>query len=152
MTDHDAFPTARGTYILWLHLHAPAHLTIGKRGHFDFAAGWYAYVGSAQGPGGLRARLKHHLSPVQKPHWHIDYLRAAAAVHHVWYLAATTNHEHNWAATLHAHPTMSVPVPRFGASDCRCPSHLFHVLAMPTLTWAHTTIDPGLQSALTHER
>lgn len=125
------FPSDTGTYILTLHLDAPTHLTIGKRGAFDFAAGWYAYVGSAFGPGGLRGRLKHHLAPVTRPHWHIDYLRAAATVCEVWYLAGKTRHEHRWAEALRSTPGAEIPVPRFGASDCRCASHLVHFADPP---------------------
>jgi len=118
------FPGDRGTYTLILWLAAPAHLTIGQLGSFDFPAGWYAYVGSAFGAGGLRGRLKHHLTPVSKPHWHIDYLRAVAPLREIWWLATETRYEHTWADALRALPGAVVPAPRFGASDCRCPSHL----------------------------
>lgn len=121
----------RGTYILILHLPIPSHLTIGKLGTFNFAAGWYAYVGSAFGPGGLRGRLKHHLSPVTKPHWHIDYLRQSARNQEIWYIASEMMYEHEWADVLRSMPRSSVPVPRFGASDCRCETHLIHFNARP---------------------
>lgn len=126
------FPPAKGTYILILHLDEPAHLQIGCLGTFDFAAGWYAYVGSAFGPGGLRGRLKHHLAPVTKPHWHIDYLRAAAPVREVWYCASEIRYEHQWADMLLARPDTTIPVPRFGASDCKCASHLVYLSARST--------------------
>ena len=45
--------TETGTYVLLLHLPDNEQLTIGKLGTFDFPAGWYAYVGSAFGPGGV---------------------------------------------------------------------------------------------------
>ncbi len=107
-----------------LSLDTPAHLTIGKLGTFDFPAGSYAYAGSAFGPGGLRGRLKHHLSPITKPHWHIDYLRQSATVSEVCYTASDTRHEHGWAQMLlHLHGVI-VPAPRFGASDCACAAHL----------------------------
>ena len=95
-----SLPASKGTYILILYLALPCRLTIGKLGTFDFPDGWYAYVGSAFGSGGLRGRLKHHLAPVTNPHWHIDYLRAAAPVREVWYFASETVYEHNWATAL----------------------------------------------------
>ncbi len=49
-------------------------LEIGRLGSFNIIPGFYAYVGSAFGPGGLRARIRHHLESVAQPHWHIDYL------------------------------------------------------------------------------
>lgn len=125
------FPPDKGTYTLILRLDAPANLTIGKLGAFDFPAGWYAYVGSAFGSGGLRGRLKHHLAPVRKPHWHIDYLRTAATVREVWCIASETRYEHTWAAALRAMPGATIPAPRFGASDCKCPSHLIHFAGHP---------------------
>lgn len=118
------FPRDKGTYVLILRLDAPAHLTIGRLGAFDFPAGCYAYIGSAFGVGGLRGRLQHHLSPISRPHWHIDYLRAVASVREIWWFASTTRYEHNWADTLRALPGAMLPAPRFGASDCGCASHL----------------------------
>lgn len=127
------FPeSARGTYILILRLPAPAALTVGRLGSFPFAAGWYAYVGSAFGAGGLRGRLKHHLGREHGLHWHIDYLAQAATIEEIWYIASETGYEHHWANLLTALPDASLPVNRFGASDCKCPSHLFHFSARPS--------------------
>ena len=126
-----SFPTDTGTYILILRLDAPVCLRIGKRGEFDFPAGWYAYVGSAFGPGGLRGRLTHHLAPVTRPHWHIDYLRRAARVCAVWWLAGEMRCEHPWADVLCSLPGAVIPVPRFGASDCQCAAHLVHFVDTP---------------------
>ncbi|MCB9456902.1 MAG: GIY-YIG nuclease family protein [Anaerolineaceae bacterium] len=124
-------PTGKGTYILILRLDESAQLTIGKLGTFAFPAGWYAYVGSAFGPGGLRGRLKHHLAPVINPHWHIDYLRQTASTREVWYLVSATVYEHEWAAALASYSRAAIPVPRFGASDCRCETHLIHFSELP---------------------
>jgi Uri superfamily endonuclease len=121
----------KGTYILILRLGAPVMLTVGRLGTFDLEGGWYAYVGSAMGTGGLRGRLKHHLSPVTKPHWHIDYLRQHAGVHEVWYRADATACEHQWASVLGTLPGACVPVARFGASDCDCPTHLLGFTRRP---------------------
>lgn len=118
------FPADKGTYILIMAIAEPQTLTIGRRGTFDLPTGDYAYVGSAFGAGGLSGRLKHHLSPVTKPHWHVDYLRAVAPVQAVWYAANTTVYEHVWAHKLIGLPGAVISVPRFGASDCRCPTHL----------------------------
>jgi Uri superfamily endonuclease len=71
---------ATGTYVLLLYLAENRTITVGKLGTFDFPMGWYTYIGSAFGAGGLVARLKHHLQPGDRPHWHIDYLRREAQV------------------------------------------------------------------------
>jgi Uri superfamily endonuclease len=125
------FPSDKGTYVLILQLQNTTHLTIGKRGEYDFPAGWYLYVGSAFGSGGLRGRLRHHLKPVTKPHWHIDYLRAAAKVREIWYAVSADAYEHRWADVLCTLPDAHIPVPRFGASDCRCETHLIGFAAKP---------------------
>ncbi|MCA9904476.1 MAG: GIY-YIG nuclease family protein [Anaerolineae bacterium] len=109
------------------------HLTVGKLGTFEFPVGWYVYVGSAHGSGGLRARLAHHLSSAAKPHWHIDYLRLAAPLWSVWYRASETVFEHLWATQLLALPGAEMPVRRFGASDCTCATHLIHFREYPDL-------------------
>ncbi|MGF1529551.1 MAG: DUF123 domain-containing protein [Candidatus Competibacterales bacterium] len=71
-------PAAPGSYVLILTTQASCQLALGRRGPFALDPGIYLYVGSAFGPGGLRGRLRHHLRPVVKPHWHIDYLRRYA--------------------------------------------------------------------------
>jgi len=41
----------------------------------DLLPGYYIYIGSAFGPGGVRARMLRHLRADKPKHWHIDYLR-----------------------------------------------------------------------------
>ncbi len=130
-------PHSRGTYILMLPLSAPAALTIGRLGTFPFAVGWYAYVGSAFGAGGLSGRLKHHLAQEKRLHWHIDYLEQVAPIEEIWYLASETPYEHVWASVLTTFPNMTIPISRFGASDCKCPSHLFYCPTPPSFTHFH---------------
>lgn len=124
-------PSARGTYVLLLKLAVPRRLAVGKLGDFDFPAGFYAYTGSAQGAGGLTGRLKHHLTPAVRPHWHIDYLRAAAPVAEIWHCADGEFREHGWATTLLFLPGAQIIAPRFGASDCHCASHLLYFETSP---------------------
>jgi Uri superfamily endonuclease len=127
------FPAAPGDYVLWLDLPAAAQLTIGRLGVFDFTAGVYAYGGGARGPGGLAGRLRHHAAPAQRPHWHIDYLRAVARLTDVWWRASPTPQEHAWAHALAGLPGARLIAPRFGASDCGCPSHCYTFAAVPVL-------------------
>ncbi|MGC9349547.1 MAG: GIY-YIG nuclease family protein [Anaerolineae bacterium] len=115
-----------GTYGLGLTLAAPTHCTVGALGTWRFPAGHYIYVGSAWGPGGLRARVSRHLRGTGTTRWHIDYLRAYAQPAALW-LAPDAHLECVWAQHLAAHPDAQIIAPRFGASDCRCPSHLFYL-------------------------
>lgn len=129
------FPRSAGTYALILKLSAGRRIQVGKLGAFDFPAGHFLYVGSAFGPGGLAGRLGHHLSPVKpdsRLHWHVDYLRPWAPVVEIWFAEHTEPREHEWAAIAGRLSGNYLPAPRFGASDCRCRSHLFHFEAMPS--------------------
>ncbi len=119
-------PAVPGTYALVLRLSAQRRLRIGRLGLLTFSPGWYAYVGSAFGPGGLAARLGRHLRLSKKPHWHIDHLRAAARVAGMWLAPDSKRREHLWAGMLADAPFNGRPIAGFGASDCRCGSHLFH--------------------------
>ena len=121
-------PDAPGTYGLVLTLARTTRCTIGALGEHTLPPGPYCYVGSAWGAGGLRARVGRHLRGDGTVRWHIDYLRQHAEPTAVW-LAPKAHLECTWAAYLEAAPGLEVVVPRFGASDCTCAAHLFHVAA-----------------------
>jgi Uri superfamily endonuclease len=121
----------RGTYALLLRLEAPQTVVVGALGGLSFPTGWYLYLGSAKGPGGLAARLARHRRRGDKRfHWHIDYLRAVTLLVQVW-TSGGASCECDWAAAAAALPGARVVAPRFGASDCRCPTHLFHYARQP---------------------
>ena len=122
-------PNTSGTYILLLYLRKRTYITVGYLGLIPFTRGWYAYVGSAFGPGGLAARLSRHLRQEKKYRWHIDYLRAAATPKQIWYSEADESLEHLWADNLLG--AKGLPIVGFGCSDCRCPSHLFYFSRRP---------------------
>jgi Uri superfamily endonuclease len=127
-------PKAPGTYAIVLQLDASRVIRVGRLGDFNFPAGYYLYLGSALGPGGLAGRLGRHLAQDKsesRPHWHIDYLRWEASVQAVWYITSANRREHDWAELAAMLDGASTPAPRFGASDCRCPSHLFHFATPP---------------------
>ncbi len=122
-----------GTYLLWLHCTQPDSVTIGKQGKLYLQPGWYGYVGSALGPGGLYSRLHHHLSPPARLHWHIDYLRQSIPVTEIWYSYGSKRREHHWAKILAECSPSPPPLKGFGSSDCRCPAHLFFFPRQPAL-------------------
>lgn len=117
-------PAREGTYMLIVSLPCPVHMSVGRLGTFDLPAGHYAYAGSALGPGGLAARVARHLNPGRRQHWHIDRLLCAGRPHAVWYVELPVRLECAWARAVAALPGAFLPVPRFGASDCRCSAHL----------------------------
>lgn len=121
------WPRLPGTYVLWLRVDAPRTIGVGRLGERLLAAGVYAYVGSAHGPGGLGARLRRHLRADKIHHWHIDALTACVPMMAIWYTTAPERLECTWAQHLARLAGVSAPVEGFGASDCRCVAHLFTV-------------------------
>ncbi len=119
----EPLPADPGAYLLLIELTAPLALDIPRLGAATLAPGRYAYCGSANGPGGLRARIGRHLRRDKTPHWHIDRLTAAGQV--AGLRAVPGGRECDLLRDLLADPGVSVPVPGFGSSDCRaCPAHL----------------------------
>jgi Uri superfamily endonuclease len=137
--DHSLQSTP-GTYALLLMLQAPIELRVGRLGRIHFEPQFYVYFGSAFGPGGLRARIAHHLHPARRAHWHIDYLRQVAEVVGAWYTYDAMRLECTWA---NAAPMLrgASQVPRFGSSDCRCQTHLLAVNRLPSLSAFRRQLD-----------
>jgi Uri superfamily endonuclease len=110
----------KGSYILILRLGDSRNISVGRLGPLFFASGYYAYVGSALN--GLEARLIRHLRMGKKMHWHIDYLAQAARIQEaIW---ARTSRRIECRLSRYLGRRFSY-INRFGASDCRCKSHLF---------------------------
>lgn len=120
---------AGGTYLLLLYLPRARQIQVGRFGNFRFERGCYCYVGSALGPGGLAARLRHHARGSTRPHWHLDYLRRYASVCTALICADGVRREHEWADACAAEPGSAIPVPGMGSSDCGCVSHLFSLVS-----------------------
>jgi Uri superfamily endonuclease len=120
-----SFQSRPGTYALLLSSRTDQLIRVGRLGNLRLQPGYYVYVGSALGPGGVRGRLGHHMRPAERPHWHIDYLRMETTLEAVWFRYHGTSLEHTWAKRFAAMPGASVPMVGFGASDCDCESHLF---------------------------
>lgn len=116
----------KGTYIVMLENHNNQQIVIGKLGEFRFEKGWYFYVGSAFGPGGVLARLRHHSRISERCHWHIDYIRAKMSFCKAMYVFSEQRFEHVWSNTLESIPGLVTPVKKFGSSDCECFSHLHY--------------------------
>jgi len=114
-------PGARkGSYILLVSLAEGSTIKAGSLPHSYFPAGSYAYVGSAMG--GFKPRLERHLRANKKLHWHIDYLLERAGITSIILCQTEARVECVIAQALNGQFEC---VPGFGASDCRCPSHLF---------------------------
>ena len=130
-------PDEKGTYVLVASVPQMKRIGIGRLGEFEIVPGFYAYVGSAFGSGGLRARIGHHLESAASPHWHIDYLLQVAEPVEVWYATAAQKLEHHWAEFMEKAPQFRIPIPRFGSSDYHRSrsSHLFYSKRGPAFAW-----------------
>jgi len=119
---------ASGVYVLVLSLARAKRVTVGKLGTIEFVPGFYAYVGSALGPGGFK-RVARHLDVSagrNKTHkWHIDHLSAVADIVGIGEITTGDRIECEMARSLALNPALT-SIMGFGSSDCRCCSHLFY--------------------------
>lgn len=117
-------PARRGAYLLAI---AVDRTVTGElRGKpYTLPPGTYLYAGSANGPGGIAARVSRHLRRNKKPHWHVDTLTVAAR--EVTALAFPGGSECALVERL-VKAGYEAPLPGFGSSDCRsCPAHLLRL-------------------------
>lgn len=121
--DVNALPGKTGSYALLIRLTRRLRDEIGALGKIELPAGDYLYLGSAYGPGGLRARLRRHLRAEKRRHWHVDYLTGSGEIIEI--VAVPGGRECDLVARLLACRGVSIPVAGFGSSDCRrCRAHL----------------------------
>jgi Uri superfamily endonuclease len=117
----DSFPrlgSEGGTYVLLFEIQTPLENRLGRfHGH-------YCYVGSAFGPGGLRARVTRHLRKDKPIQWHMDLLTGGDSFRA---LSVNVTPERTECSLAQRLSTSLEGHPDFGSSDCRCRTHLFRV-------------------------
>tara|TARA_B100000674_G_scaffold6060_2_gene4858 strand:+ start:7754 stop:8212 length:459 start_codon:yes stop_codon:yes gene_type:complete len=119
-------PKVAGAYVLVIELSADLTLQNKRFAGATLAKGTYLYCGSANGPGGIAARVKRHCKVDKKPHWHVDELTSNGAGQVVSVLVVPGGNECVLRAALQE-PESQVSVPGFGSSDCTdCASHLIN--------------------------
>ena len=116
-------------------------LQIGRLGGMQLSKGWYVYVGSAFGPGGLAARISRHLQRHKTRHWHIAHLIWATTVREVWYSQRQRDLEHCWAQAALDQPAARNLLRGFGASACQCLSHLVRFLTREAVKKLFNALD-----------
>lgn len=117
---------SKGSYVVFYLLEHGKEIYIPRFGVIQFPPGIFAYTGSAQGSGGLAARIRRHLKEEKPKHWHIDWLRPHAKIIGVYYMITSENLECEWAYRLLSGLNGQVYTKGFGSSDCqrKCQSHL----------------------------
>ncbi|WP_267640813.1 GIY-YIG nuclease family protein [Haloarchaeobius amylolyticus] len=111
-----------GTYTLLLELARDVTVEVGALGPVALDAGWYAYTGSAFGPGGFSRVDRHYeLATGERDtrHWHVDYLLGHPAVSLRGDVRSVDADVECAVARR-----LDAVVPGFGCSDCDCESHL----------------------------
>ena len=116
-----------GVYIAVFRLLRRRRIQVGRLGQFLFEPGFYFYVGSAQR--NLSSRLARHARRRKPLHWHIDYLSCRATMIGAMTMSGPRTRECELAQELATR--LELVVLRFGASDCRCPGHLFYSPGIP---------------------
>jgi Uri superfamily endonuclease len=115
-----------GIYTLVLRLDEAKDIEVGALGTIHFEKGYFAYTGSARGPGGLKRvdRHKEVMSGVNVCRkWHIDYLLPHTSLVDVVVTHTSADLECQIAAKI---GSQLPAVPKFGSTDCRCLSHLHY--------------------------
>jgi Uri superfamily endonuclease len=128
-------------------------IRVGALGALTFRAGWYIYVGSALGSGGLQ-RLGRHISLTllrdKQPTWHVDYLLTSSCFSLVYAVYAVTGDrlECKLAGGLD-----DDGIPKFGCSDCSCTSHLLYSKSDPKqeifAAFRKLKLDPVIKTIIT---
>jgi Uri superfamily endonuclease len=141
----------KGTYIFFSLLRSTATIRINQSGKTHrFQRGWYAYIGSAFGRGGLKSRLNRHYQGHGKGPWQIDFFRQGVHPHgRAWVSYQDRSLEAQWSAVFQLMTGVSVPVTNFGNSDDRGPAalkgvvrtHLFQINRKPKLAEFQSLMD-----------
>jgi sugar fermentation stimulation protein A len=111
----------RGSYLLVLEIPHGRRIDVGGLGEVLFPEGYYVYAGSARA--NLTKRVERHLRRRKQFFWHIDYLRDRAESCKALPVRSSGDLEHELAKALENLADWTIP--RFGSSDCKCPTHLF---------------------------
>ena len=116
-------PSTPGIYALLILLREKVRVKIRQRER-TVAPGLYVYIGSAQGPGGLRARIARHVRRSKRIKWHVDQLTVNGEVAAIVYSIGRSR-ECVLTRPLEENG-FTHPIRGFGSSDCTsgCTSHL----------------------------
>jgi Uri superfamily endonuclease len=141
-----------GTYIVVLKCSKAMKLPIGKSGTLAANRGYYVYIGSAFGPGGIKSRLRHHGKISSTPHWHIDYLRIETVIYKAYAFYSYKHRECDWAAVIAENSDSIEPLKGFGSSDCKCRTHLYFFRTSKMLDAAISEISEAKEVLIEEEQ
>ena len=154
MQDKRIFPdiSEKGVYCLIFRTRN-CILDAGSLKKIGFSKGYYIYVGSALGSGGLK-RLKRHvllsLDKNKKPRWHVDYLSVSQEFELISVVYAITDKPIECELAGKLKSVFNNSIQGFGAGDCSCSSHLFYSKKRPLSLIKDSFNKPGLKFKVAH--
>jgi Uri superfamily endonuclease len=117
----------RGAYAMAIELADAVAVMLSGRSPIVLPAGRYLYCGSANGPGGLKARLLRHMRRGKSVRWHVDQLTERGLV-----IGGRIFPRGDECRLVQMCSHLPMPIVGFGSSDCAtCRSHL--------LQWSNRT-------------
>lgn len=115
----------QGTYILFIRIKAEISIEIKKR-DVKLLPGYYIYIGSAFGAGGLSSRLHRHMRKTKKKHWHIDQVTMSKNTQIEGIGVSLEKKNECQIASIFSSFKNIIPINGVGNSDCSlCQSHFF---------------------------
>ncbi len=116
----DRIPALLGAYLLLVELRDVTSVRLSNKRSVSLMPGRYIYAGSANGPGGLKARVSRHMRRAKRRRWHIDQLTETSNVLGAWIFPNGMECD-----LVDLNSTLPLPIVGFGSTDCkRCRSHL----------------------------
>ncbi len=113
----------KGSYCLTLKVKKDLRVIVKSGREFFIKEGVYTYCGSAMG--GLKRRIERHLKGKKRKHWHIDFLTCNKNVE---VLEVSLFEGRRIECEVARELSKSCrEIEGFGASDCKCRSHLFKI-------------------------
>jgi Uri superfamily endonuclease len=116
----DRIPATPGAYLLLVKLRNVTFVKLPNRPSVSLVPGDYIYAGSANGPGGLKARVSRYMLRGKRRRWHIDELTETGDVLRAWIFPGGSECD-----LVDVNSALPIPIAGFGSTDCkRCRSYL----------------------------
>ncbi len=119
-------PDCKGYYTLIMRIQSSTELYIGSLGRQAIDKGYYIYIGSAMGRGGIKQRVKRHLLKQKTKKWHIDYITSLPHTKVLYVITICTLEENKEEEISQKLSKKLIPyIKKFGATDKKSYTHLF---------------------------
>jgi len=117
----------KGSYVLFIRI-ARELLIVIRGNQIKLEPGYYLYVGSAFGEGGLSSRLHRHTRKSKRKHWHIDQVTMSKSSSIEGIGVFIDKRVECQISSILSDIANFKPILGFGNSDCiTCSSHFFRL-------------------------